>query len=60
MPSHVKGMDYLDRVETDWAFRIQLPIGSASLSLHSQWKDIFGRLPDRKLKGFLEAIDCAT
>jgi len=23
-----KGMTYLDRVETDWAFRIQLPIGS--------------------------------
>jgi len=22
------GMSYLDRVETDWAFRIQLPIGS--------------------------------
>ena len=22
------GMNYIDRVETDWAFRIQLPIGT--------------------------------
>ena len=29
------GMDYLDRVETGWAFRIQLPTGCArALSLH--------------------------
>lgn len=27
--SGVNGMNYLDRVETNWAFRIQLPIGSS-------------------------------
>jgi DNA-binding IclR family transcriptional regulator len=27
--SEVTGMNYLDRVETNWAFRIQLPIGSS-------------------------------
>ena len=28
VPGH-EGMNYLDRVETDWPFRIQLPIGSS-------------------------------
>ena len=27
--SEVTGMSYLDRVETNWAFRIQLPVGSS-------------------------------
>ena len=52
------GMDYLDRVETDWAFRIQLPIGSrVPFHCTASGKTFLASLPDRKLKGFLEAID---
>ena len=29
-----RGMKYLDRVETDWAFRIQLPVGTAVTATH--------------------------
>ena len=52
------GMDYLDRVETDWPFRIQLPIGSrVPFHCTASGKTFLASLPDRKLKGFLEAID---
>ena len=52
------GMDYLDRVETDWAFRIQLPIGSrVPFHCTASGKTFLSSLPDRKLKGFLEALD---
>ena len=36
-----RGMTYQDRVETDWPFRIQLPVGDpCAVSLHRQRQDL--------------------
>ena len=52
------GMVYLDRVETEWPFRIQLPIGS-NVPFHAtaSGKTFLSSLPPRKRKAMLEAMD---
>lgn len=52
------GMVYLDRVETEWPFRIQLPIGS-NVPFHAtaSGKTFLASLPPRKRKAMLEAMD---
>lgn len=52
------GMLYLDRVETEWPFRIQLPIGS-SVPFHAtaSGKTFLASLPPRKRKAMVEAMD---
>lgn len=55
------GMDYLDRVETDWAFRIQLPIGSrVPFHCTASGKTFLASLPNKKLKSFLDAIKLSS
>ncbi|MEM9716799.1 MAG: IclR family transcriptional regulator [Pseudomonadota bacterium] len=51
------GMNYLDRVETDWAFRIQLPIGS-SVPFHctASGKCFLASLPARARRSRLGAM----
>ena len=51
------GMDYLDRVETGWAFRIQLPIGSrVPFHCTASGKTFLASLPMAKLKNFLATL----
>lgn len=51
------GMDYLDRVETGWAFRIQLPIGSrVPFHCTASGKTFLASLPMAKLKSFLATL----
>lgn len=55
------GMDYLDRVETDWAFRIQLPIGSrVPFHCTASGKTFLASLPNKKLQSFLDAIKLSS
>lgn len=51
------GMVYLDRVETDWAFRIQLPIGT-QVPFHAtaSGKAYLASLPPRKRKALVGAL----
>jgi len=51
------GMSYLDRVETDWPFRIQLPIGS-SVPFHctASGKCFLASLPPPTRKRFVGAL----
>lgn len=52
-----KGMTYLDRVETDWAFRIQLPIGS-TVPFHStaSGKCFLASLTPKARKDFIASL----
>ena len=52
-----KGMDYLDRVETDWPFRIQLPIGS-TVPFHctASGKTFLSSLSSRKRETFVGTL----
>jgi len=51
------GMHYLDRVETDWPFRIQLPIGT-NVPFHctASGKCFMASLPPRKRKTCVSAL----
>ncbi len=51
------GMTYLDRVETDWAFRIQLPIGS-TVPFHStaSGKCFLASLTPKARKAFIASL----
>lgn len=53
-----EGMIYLDRVETEWPFRIQLPIGS-NVPFHAtaSGKTFLASLPPRKRKAMVGAMD---
>lgn len=52
------GMNYLDRVETDWAFRIQQPIGS-SVPFHctASGKCFLASLPKRHQLALVESLN---
>lgn len=52
------GMHYLDRVETDWPFRIQLPIGT-NVPFHctASGKCFMASLPPKTRKTFVSALD---
>lgn len=51
------GMNYLDRVETGWAFRVQLPIGSC-VPFHctASGKTFLASLDSRKRKAFAHGL----
>ena len=51
------GMNYVDRVETDWAFRIQLPVGS-SVPFHctASGKTFMASLDPGARKSFVRAL----
>ena len=55
------GMVYLDRVETEWPFRIQLPIGS-NVPFHAtaSGKTFLSSLPPRKRKAMLDTMDLSA
>ncbi len=51
------GMSYVDRVETDWAFRIQLPIGShVPFHCTASGKCFMASLSERQRKTFVSAL----
>lgn len=51
------GMSYIDRVETDWAFRVQLPVGT-SVPFHctASGKTFLASLPSRPRRALVESI----
>ena len=51
-------MNYIDRVETDWAFRIQLPIGT-NVPFHctASGKCFLASLAPKKRKAMIDAMD---
>jgi len=52
------GMSYLDRVETDWAFKIQLPIGShVPFYCTASGKCFLASLNKRARQKFVQALD---
>ena len=52
------GMHYLDRVETDWAFRIQLPVGT-NVPFHctASGKTYMATLPPAARRAFVMGLD---
>ncbi|MCG6901187.1 MAG: IclR family transcriptional regulator [Rhodobacter sp.] len=52
------GMSYLDRVETDWPFRIQLPVGT-NVPFHctASGKAYMASLPPATRRGFVAGLD---
>lgn len=51
------GMSYQDRVETDWAFRIQLPVGShVPFHCTASGKCFMASLPPRTRRRFVESL----
>ncbi len=54
------GMSYLDRVETDWPFRVQLPVGS-NVPFHctASGKTFMASLPAPARKAFVSALTLA-
>ena len=51
------GMSYLDRVEADWAFRIQLPIGThVPFHCTASGKSFLASLAPRARRSFVEAL----
>lgn len=52
------GMHYLDRVETDWAFRIQLPVGT-NVPFHctASGKTFMSTLPPAARRAFVLGLD---
>ncbi|MDA8587266.1 IclR family transcriptional regulator [Rhodobacteraceae bacterium] len=52
------GMRYLDRVETDWAFRIQLPIGT-NVPLHctASGKCFLANLPSKQKQNLVQNLN---
>ncbi len=52
------GMSYLDRVETDWAFRIQLPIGThVPYHCTASGKCFMGSLSQRARRSFVASLN---
>lgn len=53
-----KGMHYVDRVETDWAFRVQLPIGThVPFHCTASGKTFLASLPPRDRSHMVHALD---
>ena len=53
-----KGMSYKDRVETDWPFRIQLPVGShVPFHCTASGKTYLASLPKRERERMVRALD---
>lgn len=52
------GMNYVDRVETDWPFRIQLPVGS-NVPFHctASGKTFLASLPPKARRQMVESLD---
>ncbi len=52
------GMSYLDRVETDWPFRVQFPVGS-NVPFHctASGKTFMASLPPKARRSFVEGLD---
>ncbi len=52
------GMSYLDRVETDWPFRVQFPVGS-NVPFHctASGKTFMASLPPKARRAFVEGLD---
>lgn len=52
------GMNYLDRVETDWPFRVQLPVGT-SVPFHctASGKTFLASLTPRKREALIASLD---
>ena len=55
------GMAYLDRVETDWPFRVQFPIGS-NVPFHctASGKTFMASLPPKARSSFVDGIDLSA
>lgn len=52
------GMNYIDRVETDWAFRVQLPIGSrVPFHCTASGKTFLASLPESQRKTLVATLD---
>jgi DNA-binding IclR family transcriptional regulator len=52
-----KGMSYLDRVDTDWPFRVQLPIGThVPFHCTASGKTFLASLPDKKRSVLLDSL----
>lgn len=52
------GMSYIDRVETDWAFRVQLPIGSrVPFHCTASGKTFLASLPSAKRRRLVDTLD---
>ncbi len=55
---HSGGMSYIDRVETDWAFRVQLPIGSrVPFHCTASGKTFLASLPPSQCKTLIASLD---
>jgi len=53
----VKGMKYLDRVETDWPFRIQLPVGThVPFHCTASGKTFLASLPPSKRRAMIDSL----
>ena len=53
-----KGMFYADRIETNWAFRVQLPIGShVPFHCTASGKTYLAHLPSAKRRVMLDSLD---
>lgn len=52
-----EGMRYIDRVETDWPFRVQLPIGShVPFHCTASGKTFLASLPERQRRAMVESM----
>ena len=52
------GMSYIDRVETDWAFRIQLPVGThVPFHCTASGKCFLASLPTRNRRAFVASME---
>ncbi|MEM9971488.1 MAG: IclR family transcriptional regulator [Pseudomonadota bacterium] len=55
------GMSYLDRVETDWPFRVQFPIGyNVPFHCTASGKTFMASLPPKARRSFVEGLDLST
>jgi len=55
------GMRYLDRVETDWSFRIQLPVGThVPFHCTASGKAFMASLPPRSRRGLINSMTLDT
>ncbi len=53
-----KGMFYADRIETNWAFRVQLPVGThVPFHCTASGKTYLAHLPSAKRRVMLESLD---
>jgi DNA-binding IclR family transcriptional regulator len=54
----IGGMVYLDRVDTDWPFRVQLPVGSrVPFHCTATGKTYLSSLPRRRRRAFVKTLE---